>query len=79
MVKLVTGRKLDYEPKHVNKQTNERNFMTAVEFSADHPYGKAVALIDLKSGVLMLQEDWFALAGIVSAFIAIKHFHKGRI
>ncbi|KAF5791506.1 putative Glycine-rich domain-containing protein [Helianthus annuus] len=79
MVKLVTGRKLDYEPKHVHKQTNERNFMTAIEFSVDHPYGKAVALIDLKTGLLTLQEDWFALAGIVSAFVASKHFHKGRI
>ncbi|KAK1433189.1 hypothetical protein QVD17_10096 [Tagetes erecta] len=79
IVKLFTGRKLDYEPKHVGKQTNEQNFMTAVEFSADHPYGKAVALIDLKSGLLTLQEDWFALVGIVSAFIASKHFHKGRI
>ncbi|KAI7736287.1 hypothetical protein M8C21_001732 [Ambrosia artemisiifolia] len=79
MVKLVTGRKLDYEPKHVHKQTNERNFMTAIEFSVDHPYGKAVALIDLKTGLLTLQEDWFALAGIVSAFIASKHLNKGRI
>ena len=26
--------------------------MTAVEFSAEHPYGKAVALLDLKSGCL---------------------------
>ncbi|KAL8231172.1 hypothetical protein R6Q57_000950 [Mikania cordata] len=76
MVKLITGRKLDYEPKRVDKQTNERTFMTAVEFTADHPYGKAAALIDLKSGVVTLQEDWFALAGIVSAFIASKHFHK---
>jgi hypothetical protein len=24
--------------------------MTAVEFSAEYPYGKAVALLDLKSG-----------------------------
>ncbi|KAK9066958.1 hypothetical protein SSX86_014282 [Deinandra increscens subsp. villosa] len=72
MVKLITGRKLDYAPKHVDKQTNEHSFMTAVEFSADHPYGKAVALIDLKSGLLTLQEDWFAWAGIVSGFIASK-------
>ncbi|XP_076927584.1 glycine-rich domain-containing protein 1-like [Bidens hawaiensis] len=79
MVKLITGRKLDYEPKHIHKQTDEHNFMTAVEFSAEHPYGKAVGLIDLKSGLLTLQEDWFAFIGILSAFIASKHLHKGRI
>ncbi|XP_071710273.1 glycine-rich domain-containing protein 1-like [Rutidosis leptorrhynchoides] len=82
MVKLVSGRKLDYEPKHHqdDKQTNESHFITAVEFSSDHPYGKPVALFDLKSGVLTLQEEWFALPGILSAFIiASKHFQKGRI
>ncbi|KAL7605867.1 hypothetical protein Lser_V15G19886 [Lactuca serriola] len=73
MVKLVYGRKLDYEPKHNNdKRTKENDFMTAVEFSAEYPYGKAVAMFDLKSGVLMLQEEWFALPGILSAFIVCK-------
>ncbi|CAH1421329.1 unnamed protein product [Lactuca virosa] len=73
MVKLVYGRKLDYEPKHNNdKRTKENDFMTAVEFSAEYPYGKAVAMFDLKSGVLMLQEEWFALPGMLSAFIVCK-------
>lgn len=54
-MKLVYGRKLDYEPKHNNdKRTKENDFMTAVEFSAEYPYGKAVAMFDLKSGVLMV-------------------------
>nr|XP_043618432.1 glycine-rich domain-containing protein 1-like [Erigeron canadensis] len=79
MVKLVDGRKLDYEPKHHDKQTNEHHFMTAVEFSSEYPYGKAVALLDLKSGILTWQEEWLALPGIISAFIASKHFHKGRV
>ena len=51
-MKVFLGRKLDYEPKHSEKQRNEGDFMTAVEFSAEHPYGKAVALLDLKSGCL---------------------------
>ncbi|PWA88558.1 hypothetical protein CTI12_AA083180 [Artemisia annua] len=78
MVKLLPGRKLDFEPKHHDKQTNEHSFMTAVEFSAEHPYGKSVALFNFKLGILTLQEDWFALAGIVAAFIVSKHLQKGR-
>ncbi|KAI3500232.1 hypothetical protein L1887_36050 [Cichorium endivia] len=72
MVKLFYGRKLDYERKHNDKRTKEHNFMTAVEFSAEYPYGRAVALLDLKLGLVMLQEEWFALPGILSAFIVSK-------
>ncbi|KAL4582403.1 hypothetical protein LXL04_006951 [Taraxacum kok-saghyz] len=72
MVKLVNGRKLDYALKHNDKRTKEHDFMTAVEFSEEHPYGKAVALIDLKSGVLVVQEEWFVLPGMLSAFIVSK-------
>nr|GEU57922.1 hypothetical protein [Tanacetum cinerariifolium] len=78
MVKLLHGRKLDFELKHHDKQTDEHSFMTAVEFSAEHPYGKSVALFNFKLGTLALREEWFALAGIVSAFIVSKHFQKGR-
>lgn len=54
-VKIFPGRKLDYEPKHCEKQKNEQGFMTAVEFSAENPYGKAVALLNLKSGFVKVQ------------------------
>ena len=52
-VKLFPGRKLEYEPKHCAKHRNERDrdFMTVVEFSAEDPYGRAVALLDFKSGL----------------------------
>ena len=51
MVKVYSGRKLEYEPKHCVKLRSEQDFfMTAVEFSKEHPYGKAVGLLDLKTG-----------------------------
>ncbi|XP_021275382.1 glycine-rich domain-containing protein 1-like [Herrania umbratica] len=77
MVKVFLGRKLDYEPKHCEKQRNEGDFMTAVEFSAEHPYGKAVALLDLKSGCLKAKEKWFVLPGLISAFI-LSHILKKK-
>ncbi|KAL5822007.1 hypothetical protein ACOSQ3_023889 [Xanthoceras sorbifolium] len=69
MIKFFPGRKLDYEPRNCEKQRTEEDFMTAVEFSADDPYGKAIALLDLKSGVIKVEEEWFVLPGILSAFI----------
>ncbi|XP_022751143.1 glycine-rich domain-containing protein 1-like [Durio zibethinus] len=77
MVKVFLGRKLDYEPKYCEKQRNEGDFMTAVEFSAEHPYGKAVALLDLKSGYLKAKEEWFVLPGLISAFI-VSHTLKKK-
>ncbi|KAF9616612.1 hypothetical protein IFM89_030781 [Coptis chinensis] len=61
--------KLDYEPKYCQTQKNEGDFMTAVEFSKSDPYGKAIALFNLKSGVLKVDENWFALSAITLAFI----------
>lgn len=52
---IFPGRKLGYEPKHHETQKKERDFVTAVEFSADSPYGEAVALINLKSGVVKVK------------------------
>lgn len=37
---------------NVAKHENEQNFMTGVEFSAEQPYGNAVALFNLKFGCL---------------------------
>lgn len=58
-VKLFRGRKLDYESKHCEKHKSEQEFMTLVEFSAEDPYGKAVALLDLKSGFVRVLYDQF--------------------
>ncbi|KAE9596954.1 hypothetical protein Lal_00007883 [Lupinus albus] len=69
MVKVFSGRKLDYELRQYGKQGNETDFLTAVEFSTEDPYGKAVALLDLKSRVVMAREKWMVLPGIILAFI----------
>ena len=51
-VRVFQGRKLDFEPKHREGKRSEQHFMTAVEFSEEDPYGKAVALFDLKFGLV---------------------------
>ncbi|PON38888.1 Glycine-rich domain-containing protein-like [Parasponia andersonii] len=66
MVKFYPGRKLDYEPKHCEKHKNEQDFMTAVEFSAEDPYGRAVALLNLKSGFVKVKEQWMLVPSIIS-------------
>ncbi|KAF4353413.1 hypothetical protein F8388_005015 [Cannabis sativa] len=65
-VKFYPGRKLDYEPKHCEKHGNEKDFITAVEFSAEDPYGKAVALLDLKSGLVKVKEEWMLIPSVIS-------------
>ncbi|CAK9150613.1 unnamed protein product [Ilex paraguariensis] len=69
IVKLFPGRKLEYELKHCNGQGAECDFITAVEFSAQDPYGNAVALFDLKSETFQIKEEWFVLPGMTVAFI----------
>ncbi|KAM3688597.1 hypothetical protein ACJW31_10G163000 [Castanea mollissima] len=66
---IFPGKKLDYECNYCEKPKNEQDFMTAVEFSAENPYGKAVALLNLKSGFLKINEEWLILPGILSAFV----------
>lgn len=41
---------LEYEVEHWEKRQSEQNFMTAVEFSVENPCGRAVILLNLKSG-----------------------------
>ncbi|WKA09743.1 hypothetical protein VitviT2T_027363 [Vitis vinifera] len=43
------SRKLEYETKNCASQKNGRDFMAVVEFSAEDPYGKAVALLNLNN------------------------------
>ncbi|KAH7656517.1 Glycine-rich domain-containing protein-like protein [Dioscorea alata] len=59
-IKLFLGRKLEYEPKNNNKQ-NDKEFITVVEFSTEHPYGKALALLSLKSGPLRVTQPFLFL------------------
>lgn len=69
IVKFFPGQKLDYEHKHCAKRRNQDDFMTAVEFSSEHPYGRALALLDLKCGDIDVKEEWLVLPGIITAFI----------
>ncbi|KAL2931327.1 Glycine-rich domain-containing protein 1, partial [Bienertia sinuspersici] len=41
MVRLFAGRKLDYEPIQYQDKRSEQDFMTAIEFSTEFPYGRA--------------------------------------
>ncbi|KAF3682726.1 putative transcription factor bHLH93-like [Capsicum annuum] len=68
-VKFFPGQRLDYEHNHCTNQRSQDDFMTAVEFSALEPYGKAVALVDLKFGVINVKEEWFLLPGSITAFV----------
>ncbi|XP_059293434.1 glycine-rich domain-containing protein 2-like [Lycium ferocissimum] len=69
IIKFFPGQKLDYEHKHCAKGRNQDDFMTAIEFSSEHPYGRALALLDLKCGVINVKEEWLLLPGIITAFI----------
>ncbi|EXC03907.1 hypothetical protein L484_016112 [Morus notabilis] len=69
MVKFYPGRKLDYEPEGCEKHRNEQHVVTAVEFSAEDPYGKAVALLNLKSGFVKVKEEWMLVPSLISFMI----------
>ncbi|GAB2260189.1 hypothetical protein Droror1_Dr00011044 [Drosera rotundifolia] len=69
MFKLYPGRRLDYEPRHCEKRRSEQDFVTAVEFSVENPYGIAAALFDLRSGTFMVKEETLALPFITLAAI----------
>ncbi|KAK0576735.1 hypothetical protein LWI29_022531 [Acer saccharum] len=66
---IFPGRKLEFELNNRENHKVEHNFMTAVEFSMENLHGKAVALLNLKSGSLKVNEKWLLLPGILLAFI----------
>ncbi|KZV58438.1 hypothetical protein F511_22122 [Dorcoceras hygrometricum] len=72
-VRLYPGRRLEYESKCCEKhkcgRQIERHLVTAVEFSADNPYGLAVALLDMKSGTVKVKEEWFLWPCLILALI----------
>ncbi|CAL5348940.1 unnamed protein product [Camellia sinensis] len=68
-VTIFQGRKLGYEFENAERKKNEQDFITIVEFSIEHPYGKAVALLNLKSGFLKIEEEWLVLPAIALGFI----------
>ncbi|KAG8090519.1 hypothetical protein GUJ93_ZPchr0011g28432 [Zizania palustris] len=71
MIKLYQGRKLEFQPKCRNNHVEDASAITAVKFCAEHPYGKAVALLDPKSEFIMVNEDWFLLPWIVISFLSM--------
>ncbi|KAG0478120.1 hypothetical protein HPP92_012839 [Vanilla planifolia] len=76
IIKLFPGARLEYELKNINK-ANVDDLMTVVEFSAENPYGKAIALLDFKTRLTKVREDWFVLPAIVLAFILSNLLKKG--
>ncbi|CAA7039015.1 unnamed protein product [Microthlaspi erraticum] len=81
VVKVFSGRKLDYEHKHCGdcgERRSDKDFMTLVEFSKQHPYGKAVGLLDMRFGSFEAKENWLVLPGILSAFILTTVLKKER-
>ncbi|KAG9129769.1 hypothetical protein Leryth_015467 [Lithospermum erythrorhizon] len=68
-LRFYPGRKLEYETQQCQKQINEQDFVTAVEFSEQSPYGRAVALLNLNSGIVMAKENWIFLPCSVIAFV----------
>ncbi|KAG6577614.1 Glycine-rich domain-containing protein 1, partial [Cucurbita argyrosperma subsp. sororia] len=77
LVKFFQGSKLDYEPKNCGKHNHDSDFVTAIEFSAEYPYGRAVALFDLKFGVIKIKEEWMVVPGIMTAFLLL-HARKKK-
>ncbi|KAJ6816584.1 glycine-rich domain-containing protein 1 [Iris pallida] len=69
-IKLFPGKKLEFEPK--NYHQIELDYVTVVEFSANNPYGKAVALFDMNCGLVTVNEEWFVLPGVLLLFILKK-------
>ncbi|KAK6277700.1 hypothetical protein POUND7_018023 [Theobroma cacao] len=70
------GRKLGYEINSGKKQKKEQHFMTAVEFSVEDPYGKAVALLNFKSGIMEINEESLVLPMIVLAVLLSEIYGK---
>ncbi|KAG2563697.1 hypothetical protein PVAP13_8KG355604 [Panicum virgatum] len=69
LIKLYQGRKLEYERKCCKCHSEDASAVTAVRFCAEHPYGKAVALLDTKSRLIMVNEDEFLLPWITISFL----------
>lgn len=71
LIKLYRGRKLEYELRCCSAHSEDFSAVTAVKFCAEHPYGKAVALLDTKSQIIMVNEDWFLLPWIAISFLSV--------
>ncbi|CAL4982992.1 unnamed protein product [Urochloa decumbens] len=77
LIKLYGGRKLEYERKCCKCHSEDASAVTAVKFTAEHPYGKAVALLDTESQLIMVNEDDFLLPWITISFLFMDADSKG--
>ncbi|CAL9205448.1 unnamed protein product [Musa hybrid cultivar] len=75
-MKLFLGKWLEYESDSLKERNDKELFITLVELSAENPYGKAVALFDMKSSSVEVNEERFVLLGVLLAFI-LKDIIKG--
>ncbi|KAF8673413.1 hypothetical protein HU200_048977 [Digitaria exilis] len=72
LIKLYRGRKLEYERKCCKCHSEDDSAVTAVKFCAEYPYGKAVALLDKESKLIMVNEDGFLLPWITISFLCME-------
>ncbi|KAK3119156.1 hypothetical protein QOZ80_9BG0714790 [Eleusine coracana subsp. coracana] len=72
LVKLYRGRRLGYQRTCCNNHSEDASAVTAVRFSAEQPYGTAIALLDTKSQLIMVNENWFLLPWIVISFLLME-------
>ncbi|XP_019089172.1 PREDICTED: glycine-rich domain-containing protein 1-like [Camelina sativa] len=69
LFELLGPQVLDYEPKYYANLRSDKDYVTLVDFSKQHPYVKVVGLVDMKFGSVEVKENWLVLPGIVSTFI----------
>lgn len=58
-IKIYWGKRLDFEQKCCEGHNEYGVFITAVEFSNEYPYGKAIALLDMKSKLIKVLNNSF--------------------
>ncbi|KAF7098008.1 hypothetical protein CFC21_099777 [Triticum aestivum] len=79
LIKLYRGRRLAYELKCCSQHAEDTTAVTAVKFSAEHPYGKAVALLDTESEFITVDEDWFLLPWVAISFLFLNSIGKDGV
>lgn len=77
-MKIFLGRRLEFEPKPNGKKKEDHDFITIVGFSFEHPYGKAIAMIDMEIGHVKVNEDWFVVFGVLLTYILSNQL-KGKV
>jgi hypothetical protein len=70
-VRLLAGRKLDYEVKGATVE-EEAGFVTVIRYTLDYPLGKSTALFNTRSGAMeVTAEESVPLVVLLSTIISI--------